>query len=270
MQGVSTGNMDCGTLPSFGDLSLDSQFQQEIAIATRFFSPYAASVYVLNECSPNAANAYSTPERIIMFGYYMAQKTILQAGTTLPLAGILAHEWAHQLQFANDWMNTGAPTAAPVELEADAFSGAYMGIVKSWTGPLLNTYFQTLFNLGDWMFNSPSHHGTPNQRVAAGMLGLNLAAQLMRSGQTLSWSQVHGVFAPQIANILYTVQSTPGDRAEKARVSARELESVTSEAAADLAISLDYDLIFGIASGTRSADEFTVMPKSELGRTYIY
>ena len=271
MAGYSPGQMDCGTLQSFGDAALDSQFSQEVGIASQFYSPYAANVYILNECSIDQAKSFSDPSGFIMFGYYCAERTIIQTGSSLPLAGILAHEWAHQVQFANQWQVTGSATAAPVELEADAFSGIYMGLVKAWAGSQLDAYFQTLFSLGDWNFNDPNHHGTPDQRVAAGMVGLNLASEIIQSGQTISFTDAHNIIAAEIGQILQTAQAVPGDGVAKLKEQARRSADELPWPANVHVSRLDYQLIAGIAAGTRSAREFGPMPPaSERRRRSLY
>src|SRR5260370_2312466 len=75
----------------------------------------------------------------IMFGY--------------GIAGTLAHEYAHQLQFHNGWMRPTDNTVRTTELEADAFSGVYMGLVKGFGDQTIRAYFATLASFGDYYFN---------------------------------------------------------------------------------------------------------------------
>jgi hypothetical protein len=254
--GYSDSQIGCGILQSFGDTGFDSAFNQEIQIQRSFYQGITPSVYVFNECSDAQANSLSLPQGYLLIGYYCVRKVIAITGDALPAAGILAHEWAHQVQFAYGWMNTGAPTAAPVELEADAFSGLYMGYAKGWAGPELNAYLEGLAAFGDWNFGDPSHHGTPNQRAAAGVLGLQVAAEIMHQGLSLGYQDVHSIFVPQINQIMNTVQRINPDPGESAKRIERLDPNLTWPANA-IAARLDPDFILDVAQGVRSAAEFT-------------
>jgi hypothetical protein len=181
-----------------GSALLDQQTLEELAIQRSFWG-YSPAFSPFLDCS--GANAFSSPEGFIVFGVNLAYETILHAGTTLPLAGILAHEWAHQIQFARGYMDSTQSTVRNSELEADAFSGLYMRYAKSWVGPQMQSYFDTLFRLGDYNFNHPSHHGTPNMRVAAGVLGM-MAADEMIAGVQMTYDDLHQQFQVGIAEVV--------------------------------------------------------------------
>lgn len=197
-QALQASDFDCGLSSTLGDPIVDQQGLQELAIQAQFwgfqvgFSPFF-------DCS--GANAYSHPNGFILFGVALTQQTILSSGSTLPLAGILAHEWAHQVQFRNGYMNPNASTVRDTELEADAFSGVYMRIAKTWAGAQMSTYFATLARLGDFNFSQRSHHGTPNMRVAAGAIGM-MAGDVILSGTPRTYADLHAEFQSAIVDIV--------------------------------------------------------------------
>jgi len=247
----------CGVMPNFGDPIIDSQWVQEIQIQAQFFSPVQATVLVLDECSPANGNAFALPEGYILMGRYFAMQLIQQTGTSLPIAGVLAHEWGHRAQFTYGWMTQTEPTARRTELEADMWSGLYMGMSKLWTGPYMQSFFQTLFNIGDYNFNSPGHHGTPNQRYAAGATGLTLALQLMQTQTRLGYAQIHALFVNEVTRIVTTIQKS--DEAQLKQHLAKATESLSPEVR-EIALRMDTDWIRGVATGTRELSEFTTMP----------
>ncbi|GAB4137565.1 MAG: hypothetical protein Fur0041_12280 [Bacteroidia bacterium] len=95
------------------------------------------------------------------------------------------------MQFSNGWNNAfGNPH---LELEADALSGFYMCLYKNypWSSTGLQGYFTSSYNTGDYNFNSPGHHGTPQQRLAASYLGFELAQYAINNNNTFTWGQLH-------------------------------------------------------------------------------
>ncbi len=254
MAGYDTGSIGCGIGTTFGDPWFDQRFIQELNLQAAFFAGFTPAVYVLDECSVVQANALSDPRGFILFGRWLALKTIVETRSELPIAGILAHEWAHQMQFRFSWMQTSEPTVRRTELEADMWSGLYMGMAKLWAGPQLSAYFQALFNLGDFSFNDRNHHGTPNQRLAAGATGLNVAQQVLTSRQRLSVDQFHQIFLTEISRITATIQSSPPGHGESGTV-ARLPYPVDQ-----VASTLDREWLRGIVDGERSVTELDRMP----------
>lgn len=255
--GAQPDGIGCGVLPNFGDPTIDSQWAQEIQIQAQFFSPVLATVLVLDECSPANGNAFALPEGYILMGRYFARQLVQKTGTTLPIAGVLAHEWGHRAQFTYGWTAQTEPTARRTELEADMWSGLYMGISKLWTGPYLQSFFQTLIDIGDYNFNSPNHHGTPNQRYAAGATGLTLALQLMQTQTRLSYPQIHALFVNEITRIVSTIQKSEEPQLKQHLEKAGE--SLAPEAR-EIAKRMDTDWIRGVATGTRELSELVTMP----------
>lgn len=256
MAGFGSESMGCGVGTTFGDPWFDQRFVQERQLQGGFFSGFTPAVYVLDECSPQQANALSDPRGFILFGKWLASKTIIETRSELPIAGILAHEWAHQVQFRYGWMQTGEPTVRRTELEADMWSGLYMGMAKNWAGPQMSAYFQALFNLGDYQFNNRNHHGTPNQRMSAGATGLSIAQQLLLSGQRLSYEDLHFLFNQEVNRIIATISGIGGG-AEKTQLDASGLSYPLNVIVEDI----DHDWITGIAAGQRALVELERMPE---------
>lgn len=85
---------------------------------------------------------------------------------------VLAHEVAHTLQFRNQEPTVGRDR----ELHADYLAGWYLGkIVRADQGQIFDTVQPLLsfWRKGDYLFNDPSHHGTPEQRLAAFKAGMD-------------------------------------------------------------------------------------------------
>ena len=125
--------------------------------------------------------------------------------------GIMAHEWAHQLQFNNEdnWYPNGAADNVPeatrtTELEADFFTGYYVthkkGATQNWTRT--RQFLELFFNIGDCSFTSDGHHGTPLQRMEAARRGYLLARRVQRNGNILTANQVHKRFLRQLDKIV--------------------------------------------------------------------
>lgn len=115
-----------------------------------------------------------------------------------------AHEIAHQVQFEIEGLN---PDPLPedtrrLELMADAFGSYYCahrrgGRLRS--DSILEA-FNTAFNLGDCLFESVNHHGTPRQREASAVWGASLAT----SGRPriLSAENLFELFDAELPNLV--------------------------------------------------------------------
>jgi len=121
-----------------------------------------------------APNAWSSPQYFILFGITFVGMIWNSYGFDA-VAGVMAHEFAHQAQFRVLGINMQGQ-ARPYELEADAFSGYYMSYVKSSPWNNIQGYFQAMAALGDFNFTDQSHHGTPEERVNAALLGFQTAS----------------------------------------------------------------------------------------------
>lgn len=121
--------------------------------------------------------------------------------------GILAHEWAHQVQFEylNFWYPDEAFTDIPektrmLELEADFFSGYYMthkrGGTYNWKRA--EEFFELFYQAGDCSFEFEQHHGTPLQRKKASHQGYLLAESAKKKGKILSAQELHEIFISEV------------------------------------------------------------------------
>jgi hypothetical protein len=195
--GYTTGFTNSGTIGnSLGDPFWDNKMSQEVYIQRNCFNGIPANVYILYEPSAQMKNAYATPDGNILFGYFMHYYTI-QAYGELPVAGILAHEWGQRTQFTAGWQDYNKVSYK--ELEADAFSGFYMALAKQFAWSQIQSYYANVYASGDYNFNSPQHHGTPNQRLQAAYLGVQTAVSAMQTNTRYSYNQLHGIFINQIS-----------------------------------------------------------------------
>ena len=181
---------------------------EEVTIQRQFFSGIPATVWILNEGNPNYKNAYASPDGNILFGYHMFWY-IVNSYNELAIAGVLAHEWGHRTQYVHSW-STQNPA---MELEADAFSGYYMGLAKQWAWDQIQGYYQNTYATGDYNFHSSDHHGTPNQRLAAAYMGVNTALLAIQNNKPYSYQELHQIFSQQINAKVFL--STKGSEFEK-------------------------------------------------------
>ena len=89
---------------------------------------------------------------------------------TLCIQAALVHEWAHIAQFN---FRVRASRTKHTELMADFIAGWYLGYKDAFAGtqsdptaPMLG-----MASVGDTNFNSPGHHGTPQERYGAYLAG---------------------------------------------------------------------------------------------------
>jgi hypothetical protein len=173
---------------SLNDAVYDKKMRDEVAAQRRFFQGVNAEVEIMDERSYELRNAYSSKRGKIYFGKNMFYYTIRHFNE-LAVAGILAHEWGHRVQFTFHWDKQ--LTGPELELEADALSGYYMALEKSFAWGQIDQYFASTFNTGDYEVASPQHHGTPNQRVAAAYLGVQLAVEAVNSKVPFTYQELH-------------------------------------------------------------------------------
>lgn len=89
---------------------------------------------------------------------------------------VLGHEMSHHVQYEDNLFDsplTGAEATRRTELMADAF-GTYFATHKKGLGMKPVQVLQveeSFYDVGDCSFDSPGHHGTPNQRRAASSWG---------------------------------------------------------------------------------------------------
>ncbi|MDR2997434.1 MAG: hypothetical protein LBU78_04870 [Microbacterium sp.] len=104
--------------------------------------------------------------------------------------GVLAHEYGHQVQYANNLFEsplTGPEATRRTELMADAYGTYYLVHAR---GGALNTartldVEASFYNVGDCAFTNDGHHGTPNQRLKSSTFGATVVAEAANQGHKL-------------------------------------------------------------------------------------
>jgi hypothetical protein len=116
---------------------------------------------------------------------------------------VYAHEFGHQIQFKNGYIDEDIPgqndetsdaeLTRYTELMADGYSGYYLAHqnLGKTNKQQIRDAERAFFNLGDCAFDQGGHHGTPNQREASVDFGMELAS---RGGAILTQQQFHDLF----------------------------------------------------------------------------
>jgi uncharacterized protein len=88
------------------------------------------------------------------------------------LAYIIAHEYAHAAQTIGRFR---PKNITQIELQADCLAGFYMGAMPNVTFDRddIEQIAQIAYQVGDYEFNNRQHHGTPEQRSRAVLLGFS-------------------------------------------------------------------------------------------------
>ena len=128
-------------------------------------------------------NALATPESLfgsldgtVLMGVNLIRYEMRMGSMDPAPILIMMHEWTHIKEF-----HTGAVGYVKMmELLSDSMAGWYLQM-KAMSMPTLPTAgmraMQSLFEKGDYAFNDPNHHGTPDERVSALIIGSNFAKQ---------------------------------------------------------------------------------------------
>lgn len=158
-----------------GDQVADHAMYVERKSLLQEFHLFPAFYFMTGKGSTNAC-AFpdkTDPDRgTVTFGEELLRREVSAAGgpeyaSSVP--AIMAHEFGHLLQIKNG--NTA--TGSKYELQADYIAGWYMGrrtklVPTTVTSQQsLETIMRSFYDKGDYQLNDPSHHGTPNERVAA-------------------------------------------------------------------------------------------------------
>jgi predicted metalloprotease len=142
-------------------------------VADAFYCPADDTIYV----STRFAYTLSTGRRRDLPG----------AGGDLGVAYIVAHEYSHNIQHELGvyTAHSHAQQSKPFELEADCMAGMWANHASS-EGILdpgdVEEAANTAFAVGDTDLTARDHHGTPDERKAAFMLGYN-TGDLQQCGQ---------------------------------------------------------------------------------------
>jgi len=152
------------------------------------------------------------PDKIVIGDGILEAYAAIGYGDVAPQA-ILAHEYAHQIQYENGYFHDlGAVAQNDIirytELMADAMAGYYLTHKR---GAALNAkrvvrFLETFHQIGDCAGTKNVLHGTQDQRVAAGEFGVRVAKEARKQGHILSSAQFHDLFLAYYPTL---IASTP-------------------------------------------------------------
>jgi hypothetical protein len=147
-------------------------------------------------------------DKIVMGDGILEAYAQIGYGDVAPQA-IFAHEFAHQIQYENEYFEDLGNVSAPeetryTELMADAMAAYYLTHKRGGTlnAKRVAQFLQVFYQIGDCQFTNPGHHGTPNQRLAAAQFGFRLADEAQKQGQILSAEAFHDLFLAYYPNII--------------------------------------------------------------------
>jgi hypothetical protein len=170
-----------------GNPNLDYFLTNEYNKLVFCFGVKPNSFYIIEDGYPNAyasstISNNSLPDGTIVLGLKLTNQecSSSQSGTCVAMAVIMAHEFAHILDFKNNFVSVQGKKK---ELFADYMAGVYLH-----TRELTFAYTDireaafSIFSKGDTDFNSPQHHGTPQERMNALLAGYEFSRQKVARG----------------------------------------------------------------------------------------
>lgn len=161
----SQGTTDLGEIfNSSGNPQIDNNVFQDLELISRIYG-LKSTLYYLKE--KNEPNAYCEPNGIVYLGLKLINFS-LQKNNGAAIPFILAHELGHAKMFKMKYQfNSGKKE----ELFADFIAGTYLYVKSNISRSDFEHSIKEFFDIGDFAFNSPSHHGTPQERVDAFIAG---------------------------------------------------------------------------------------------------
>jgi hypothetical protein len=139
-------------------------------------------------------NAYATREvanafgldGTVLFGQNLTTEQLSRDPSGSTLLAVMAHEFGHIAQFRNGLSESGKRP----ELHADFLAGWYLAVRGRYAWANLMPALRVFYDLGDYAFNSPLHHGTPDERLAASQAGFNSSAFTAQQAYAAGWEFV--------------------------------------------------------------------------------
>ncbi|RYD74426.1 MAG: hypothetical protein EOP53_18285 [Sphingobacteriales bacterium] len=174
------------------------------ALGSAAFDYYNHPLLTFNAFAAPADDYWGTPKKIVM-GDGIMQAYADMGFSDIAAQGILAHEYGHQVQFANDVEFVFDPEGTRrTELMADAFAAYFLthkqGATANWKR--VKEFLAVFYAIGDCAFDNPNHHGTPNQRLKAATFGYNLANDAKTKGKILKSADIIVLFDAALADIV--------------------------------------------------------------------
>lgn len=173
-----------------GNQYLDSVMTQEYNFLVAKFG-VLPDLFYYNDA--NGSNAYATSEVLnpyfrdgrIAIGFNLIRKECAESisNTCISIAIIMAHEFGHIVDFKYKVQMNNNLMGKKSELFADYLAGCYMHLRSIQYGYTdVQDAAKTFYNMGDYQFNSPLHHGTPQQRLNTLMAGYNYSRSQVMAG----------------------------------------------------------------------------------------
>lgn len=156
-----------------GNPMIDAAINTEASALAASFG-VTPRIYTMNDMG--APNAISTCGAVSLGLTLLAQELWSMEKGPVAVAGVMAHEWAHELQCSRG----SALSVTEKELQADYLAGVYLRSRGHLSFDTVAGFARSLYEKGDYNFWDPQHHGTPAQRVEA------MQAGFMRGGSVLS------------------------------------------------------------------------------------
>ena len=180
-----------------GDRTLDRALGRALVRLSELFSERPGFGFIDDSGGPNA---YATDRTqvpgtwgTVCFGQTLFLDLLDRyQDQGLAVMAVAAHEFGHIAQFRSGIHNRlirYQSTVKRVELHADFLSGYFLGVRKR-QQPSISVWAagDTLYRIGDYEFQNPNHHGTPDERVAAAEAGFRLGHDNRAAfGQAFSW-----------------------------------------------------------------------------------
>lgn len=208
-----TGNCDA-LVDSCGDTKFDAAIAKEFSSQQKFFGVPGVTMTYFEDCQPNAYAEQDTKRIALGVNLIRTCLNIYKNRqgdffTMLPIYAILAHEFGHQVQFANGWMNQ-CNYVVNEELEADMWAGYYVGNHLA-IGYEQRQTMQQFYELGTGDFLDPDFHGSPYQRSHAFIDGLLVAEEVSKGKVGNSFAEVRKRFVELVSvELRYPRDTSPG------------------------------------------------------------
>jgi hypothetical protein len=189
-------------MPWTGIPNIDMAVQNEGVFLSRLFSVAPAGGFFDDAGAPNA---FATPESLftnsidgsVILGMSLLQQEIARdGGYGFSVAAIMAHEFAHVRQFKDA---RAMEVAVPVrELHADFLAGWYLAQRLQVAPTDVRSSMSAFFSLGDYAFNEPQHHGTPEQRLGSLLAGMNAGMPTVSGAHEAGWRHVESLLGVSV------------------------------------------------------------------------